>query len=101
MAQQALKNRRITIDKWQDTYKLLPNLLDDNASWQDENGVGVMYETYGEEEAFVNAIDSHYVWTYDGDYVMNGRHFINRIGYFISSIPWKDEDNWCIKVSSR
>jgi len=99
------RNRRITIDKWQDTYKLTGNVISDNASWQDENGVGILFETYGEEAKFVFAVDYHYVWTLvDGDnggtYVVNGRAFVNRIGYFISQKPWEDHENFCIKVSS-
>lgn len=99
------KTRRITCDKWQATYKPIGNTLDSNASWQDENGVGIMYETYGEEQAFVFSMDYHNVWTLiDGDngntYIINGRAFVNRIGYFITPLPWKDDEEFSIKVSS-
>ena len=101
----ANKQRRITLDKWQDKYKPINNTLSDNASWQDENGLGILYETYGEEQAFVLACDYHNVWTLvDGDnggtYIVNGRAFVNRIGYFITPLAWQDDEDFCIKVSS-
>ena len=98
------KNRRLSIERWQEKYKPINNLLSDNASWQDEDGNGILFETYGDEEKFVSAVDYHYVWTYiDGDngtYVVNGRAFINRIGFFISQVPWQDDESWCMKVSA-
>ena len=102
---QVTKNRRITNEKWQETYKPIGNTLVENASWQDENGVGIFFETYGEEQDFVYACDYHNVWTLvDGDngstYIVNGRAVVNRIGYFITPVPWKDEENFSIKVSS-
>jgi len=101
----ATKYRRITLDKWQDKYKPINNTLSDNASWQDENGLGILYETYGEEQAFVFACDYHNVWTLidgnnGGTYIINGRAFVNRIGYFITPLPWQDNEEFSIKVSS-
>jgi hypothetical protein len=101
----ATKYRRITLDKWQDKYKPINNTLSDNASWQDENGLGIFFETYGEEQAFVFACDYHNVWTLvDGDngstYIINGRAIVNRIGYFITPLPWQDNEEFSIKVSS-
>ena len=98
------KNRRMTLDKWYAVHKPINNTLDSNASWQDENGVGILFETYGEEQAFVYACDFHNVWTLvDGDnggtYIINSRAFVNRIGYFISPVPWKDGEYFSIKVS--
>lgn len=98
------KNRRLSIEKWQEKYKLVTNLIDDNPAWANENGEGVLFETYGEQQDFVFAVDYHYVWTFiDGDngtYIVNGRSIVNRIGYFISQVPWKDDESWCMKVSS-
>lgn len=99
------KNRRLSIEKWEATYKPIANLLDENPAWANENGEGIFFETYGDQEKFVCAIDYHYVWTFvDGDnggtYIVNGRSFVNRIGYFVTQVPWKDEDNFCMKVSS-
>ena len=40
-------------------------------------------------------IDEHYIWTaVDGDEgqycVSEGIHFVNRIRYYVTDIPWKD-----------
>lgn len=86
----------MNIDEWQEQYRPIPNHLDSNASWQDEDGVGVMFETYGEEVEFVKSQDPNLIWTYvddseGGTCVIAGWHFINRIGYFITEVPWTDE----------
>jgi hypothetical protein len=77
----------MTEDEWIATYKPILNHIDTNASFN-----GTMFETYGEEVAFVKSQLDEYIWTFgDGDdgggYVWNGWSFINRIGYFITEIP--------------
>lgn len=67
-----------------------------------ENGVmnGHMFETYGEEYQHVMEQvrkDKHYVFTVlecGGNvfWVAPGWHWVNRMGYIISTVPWKDED---------
>ena len=56
----------------------------------------VMFETYGEEVEFVKQQDPYHIWTYvDGDncsVTTNGWHFVNRIGDYVTEVPWKDED---------
>lgn len=79
-------------DKWLKNYKPIYNHLDDNASFQDETGKGIMFETYGDEVEFVKSQDPAKIWTYgDGDdgggYIWAGWSFINRIGYFITEVP--------------
>jgi hypothetical protein len=53
-----------------------------------------MYETYGEELEHVQRFDPHYVWTYldtdGGSVTVEGFHYVNRIGYFITEKPWLD-----------
>lgn len=86
--------RSISIEDWEESYKPITNHLDSNASWQDEDGNGVMFETYGPELDFIFNADPHRVWTYiEGDfglYLINGRSIINRIGYFYCEKPWLD-----------
>jgi len=70
-----------------DTYKPIKNHIDTNASFN-----GEMFETYGDEVAFVKEQPEDRIWTYgDGDdggsYVWNGWSFVNRIGYFITEVP--------------
>ena len=83
------------IDQWEETYKPIPNHLVPNSSWQDEDGVGIMFETYGDELSFIKTQDPTYVWTYldgvDGTYVVSGYHIVNRIGYFVTQVPWTED----------
>jgi hypothetical protein len=90
-------------DEWLKTYKPIYNHIETNASFQDETGQGIMFETYGEEVEFVKSQDPANIWTYgDGDdgggYVWNGWHFINRIGYFITEVPCPDDTTIQIQI---
>lgn len=92
-----------TFESWLEEFKPIPNHFDDNASFQDENGVGIMFETYGDEVEFVKQQDPRCIWTYgDGDdgggYIWNGWHFVNRIGYFITEVPCPENTDIQIQV---
>lgn len=62
----------------------------------------VMFETYGEEVEFVKQQDPYHIWTYvDGDtasLTINGWAFVNRIGYYVTEVPWKEEDYYEIDI---
>ena len=82
----------ITESEFDDTYPLLPNHLNRDASWATGDGPGCLFETYGEELAFVQSQDANNVWTLvdgdDGDqYLVSGYHYVSRIGYLISTVP--------------
>jgi hypothetical protein len=58
---------------------------------------GCMYETYGEEIAYVKAQPNKRIWTIvdtDGDdlLILAGYHFVNRLGYLITNEEWSDEN---------
>ena len=86
----------ITEDEFDATYSLRKNHLNPNASWVIGDGPGCLFETYGEELEFVRQQDPRTVWTFldgdDGDlFVISGYHFVNRIGYLISTTPIPDD----------
>jgi hypothetical protein len=88
----------LNFEDWEYRYKPVKNHLDDNASFQDEHGNGIMFETFGDELQYVLGVASKEpdrVWTYvdgdDGTYVTNGYHLVNRIGYFITDVPYDDK----------
>ena len=86
----------ITEDEFDETYSLRKNHLNPNASWVIGDGPGCLFETYGEELDFVRQQDPRTVWTFldgdDGDlFVISGYHFVNRIGYLISTTPIPDD----------
>ena len=93
------------MEEWEATYKPIKNHIVENASFQDESGQGIMFETYGDEYEFVKKSLPEYIWTYgDGDdggsYIWSGWSFINRLGYFITEIPCPADIEIQIKVSS-
>jgi hypothetical protein len=82
----------ISEDAFDDHYPLKVNHLNPHASWGDIDDGGCLFETYGDEFAFVRAQPPSTVWTFvDSDesdqYLLSGCHFVNRIGYLISTVP--------------
>ena len=96
----------LTEEEWFDTFKPIPNHLDDNASFQTEDGVGYMFETYDEELRFVQSQEPNRIWTYcDGDnsgtYIFQGMRIVNRIGYFVTTVPFDGSKDYQIQISSE
>ena len=94
----------ITEDEWFDTFKPIPNHIDDNASFSDGDN-GYMFETYGEELDFVKSQEPNRIWTYcDGDdrgtYIFEGMRIVNRIGYFVTTVPFDANKAYQIQISN-
>ncbi len=92
--------KEISEDEWFEKYKPIQNHIVGNASFD-----GCMFETYGDEEVFVKAQDPHYIWTYgDGDnggtFIWSGYHIVNRIGYFITEVPFENDDEIQITIET-
>jgi hypothetical protein len=86
-------------DEFVETYKPITNHIDKNASFD-----GLMFETYGDEYDFVKQSNEKHIWMYgDGDdggsYVWSGWGFVNRIGYFITEVPFPDNTTIQVQVS--
>ncbi len=95
----------LTEETWFDTFKPLPNLIDPDASFNDGEQ-GYMFETYGKELEFVKAQDPNRIWTYcDGDdsgtYIFQGMRIVNRIGYFVTTVPFDGSKDYQIQISSE
>jgi hypothetical protein len=94
----------ITEEEWFDKFKPIPNHIDDNASFSDGDN-GYMFETYGEELDFVKSQEPNKIWTYcDGDdrgtYIFEGMRIVNRIGYFVTTVPFDANKAYQIQISS-
>ena len=80
-------------DSWADKFKPIKNHL---VIDPDEK----MFETYGDEVEFVVNYDPKYVWTNlqgdESDLICAGYHFVNRLGYYITEVPWEDEDDYAL-----
>lgn len=84
----------MNFDEWHDHYKPIKNWLRKDEDIE-------MFETYGVEVGIVlgvNRFDMNKVWTLvDGDegtWITNGFHYVNRIGYFITEIPYEGKDEF-------
>jgi len=94
----------LTEEEWFDKFKPIPNHIDDNASFNDGEQ-GYMFETYDKELAFVKSQDPNRIWTYcDGDntgtYIFQGMRIVNRIGYFVTAVPFDGSKDYQIQISS-
>ena len=93
----------LTEEEWFDQFQPIPNHIDDNASFQTEEGVGYMFETYDDELRFVQSQEPNRIWTYcDGDnggtYIFQGMRIVNRIGYFVTTVPFDGSKDYQIQV---
>jgi hypothetical protein len=97
----------MTVEQWEEQYEPFVNHLDADASWATDDANGIMFETYGAEVDYVYARPLNHTWTYvdgeEGTYILAGRHLVNRIGYFVTAVPWKDDFNtkYEIQVSAN
>ena len=95
----------LTEEEWFDTFKPLPNLIDPDASFNDGEQ-GYMFETYGAELTFVKAQDPNRIWTYcdndvSGTSIFQGMRIVNRIGYFVTAVPFDGSKDYQIQISSE
>ena len=93
----------ITEDEFDTRYPLVINHLNPNASWAFGDGPGCLFETYGQELAFVRSQDPRTIWTLvDGDdgnqYLLSGFHFVNRIGYLVSTVPFPEDADILVPI---
>jgi hypothetical protein len=74
--------------KWEDKFKPIHNHFSNDPD-QD------MFETYGEEVDYVTKADNKHVWTWIqgdmSDLIVAGYHYVNRLGYYITEVPWENE----------
>jgi hypothetical protein len=69
------------------------------------HGSLVRFETYGEDIELVNKMNPLHVWTEvetgQGNYIIEGVHYVNRINYFITVKPRTNNDStYEIKVEA-
>jgi hypothetical protein len=93
----------MTEDEWFKTYKPIPNHIDKNASFSDGEH-GYMFETYGEEIDFVKNSNTNHIWMYGsgddgGTFIWSGWGFVNRLGYFITEVPFPPNTDIQIRIS--
>lgn len=89
---------QITEDEFAARFRPIRNHINTNASFDWGDGYGTLFETYGDEFEFVRKQNPEHVWTLlsgdDGDYIGNGSHFVNRLGYFVCLTPVRNGDQY-------
>ncbi len=77
-------------ETWLDTYKPISNPIVSTHGFD-----GFMFETYGEELEELKKYKGNQIWTLidDGESygITAGARWINRLGYFVCSVPWEDQ----------
>jgi hypothetical protein len=83
---------RLTEEQFEEQHDMIQNHFNDNASYN-----GELFETFGDEVLFVieKAKENRVVTILDGDegdiYYVSGMHFVNRIGYLVTTKPLTKE----------
>jgi hypothetical protein len=89
-----IMDNTITWDEWEVIYKPMQNPHSrDSFFW------GKMFETYEPDIDEVHRVNPNRVWTLvdhnpNSVYLdlIPGYHLVDRLGYFISDVPWEDKD---------
>lgn len=80
------------MDEFYARYRLIKNPANEGSGEPHE----CMFETYGSELAFVREQPRELIWTLiemDGiSWIVPGAHFVNRLGYFVTTEPCDDHD---------
>lgn len=73
----------LTDEQWDEQYAPIQNPFEKDVD---------LFETYGDALEFIQRMPEEHVWTQvDGDdggvYIVNGFHYVNRIGYYFTARP--------------
>jgi hypothetical protein len=93
----------LTWDEWVEQFKPIKNHI---TKYPNTEATYESFETYGEEVDFViSKAEENLVWTFsDGDmctYLSNGYHYINRINYYVCTVPYDPDKTYEIIVSTE
>lgn len=101
-----MKVKNINTEQWLEKFKPIQNQIDEYASWENHEGKPCMFETFGKELEFVREKakqNPNCIWTLmdsdedDDCIIVEGFHFVNRLGYFITEIPFENNVNYVVK----
>lgn len=75
------KLTEMTYEQWYDKYQ----------PYCEKNQIKY-YETFGEDYALIKSMNPLNTWTMlDHKYIINGRYFINRLVYIVTTFPWEKD----------
>jgi len=77
----------MTYEEWGEKYQPIQNFTDYGFD-------GHLFETYGTDIEFVQSVPHDRCWTLiegdEGLWIVEGRRFVNRLGYFVTMNSWSD-----------
>lgn len=80
----------LTAEEFQTNYRPIKNPFSADGSY--------MFETYGQELDFVRSAPANTIWTYSqvdyGFVTTEGYHFVNRLGYYVTEVPWEPDTEY-------
>ena len=85
----------LTEDEWEAQFHPVKNPFEPKAAFN-----GMLFETSGEEMKFLLNINPHNIWTFmdsevdDSTLVIEGLHWVNRIGYLVTGNPYDPEKSY-------
>ena len=92
----------LDVDTFVERFRPVPNHLNPDAPYSCDGNNGALFETYGEEYAFVRSYPTAHIWTLvatqDGDYLVSGNHYVNRSGYVLTELPVPDKANIVVSL---
>ena len=79
----------MTWEEWESTYKPTPN--------PDSTDIGYWQAFYDDLADIPADVEPHHIWTMvdgDGRYanLECGIHLFNRLGYFVTEVPWNEDE---------
>jgi hypothetical protein len=87
-----IETKILTWDEWEEQFKPVRNTITKR-----EEVNGWLFETFGKDEEHIrkladNPKTANTVWTWldtgNGLVIVNGWHYVNRFGYFITKVPF-------------
>jgi len=87
-----MNTKEITYEQFEKKYRPIKNKFVEEAPYN-----GCFFETYGEDIDFIQSVkEDNKIWTLidsdnENSYIVAGFHYINRVGYFVTEIPWEKE----------
>ena len=85
--------RTILEDDWVDTYK--PKPAPRQGSGYDYGSGCTLVDGYSKEDrAYLESCDPKTIWTVvsgDGDAIVPGFHYVNRLGNIVTELPYEDD----------
>ena len=94
-----MANKELTPEEWKNHYKPIINTINEGSNYVDKDSDKVYgwFDVWDEKDAeYLRNLDKNYVWTMvnedNHDYLLSGVFTVNRMEYYVCSVPWTGEE---------